>query len=351
MSLSFIQHYIQARKEDIIKAIIGGALMSFSSSLNLLLTGRITGFSNICYKAFTAPSESSFRWGTILGLVVVSSSYTYLYGTQDHDSARQFLGDISIPLFLFSAFLVGFGTKLANGCTSGHGVCGLPRLSRRSIAAVLTFLSFGILTATIRSKYPFEDNGNLYYMGIAYALQLEYIFVVVMCVSAFSILGLLFYQTMYKQSVEKTKDCLISVLVGVIFGLGLIISGMVKKTKVLGFLVLNENWDPSLMFVLFTAVGLNLLTFNFIIRAVKKPWIVNFCLDLPTLTNIDLKLILGATTFGIGWGLSGLCPGPVLINLHIYIPHLLVFLVVLVIGQKVGESFGDFLDRNKLKSL
>jgi len=347
---TFIEN-LPITKEEIIKATIGGALISIASSLNLALTGRITGWSNICFKSFTAPSESAYRWANIFGLILVSSTYTYLYGTVSHDSANQFLGDISIPLFLFAAFLVGFGTKLGNGCTSGHGVCGLPRLSIRSWVAVPVFLLSGILIATLRSMYPFENSGSMYYIAIAYALQNQYVYCIAMCVSGFSLLAMLIYFTFNKKSTEQTTDVLISALVGMIFGLGLILSGMVKKTKIIGFLVMDKNWDPSLLFVLLAAVGINFITFNIIIRGLNKPLAVNLKLDIPVNTTIDFKLVFGAMCFGVGWGLSGLCPGPVLINLFLYLPHLVLFLISLLVGQIAADKFGNWYDQQKLKVL
>jgi len=129
-------------------------------------------------------------------------------------------------------------------------------------------------------------------------------------------------------NVEKTLDCVLSIFIGLIFGLGLIISGMIQKTKVVGFLVLDRNCHPSLLFVLLSAVVLNFFTFYITINYLKSPWVVNTNLDIPKMTQINFKLLFGSTVFGIGWGLSGLFPGPVLVNLQVYLPHLPVFLLV-----------------------
>ena len=348
--LSYFQH-IQTTKEEILQAVLGGFLISLASTLNLLLTGRITGWSSICYNAFTNPRESLYRWSNVLGLFMVSSLYTYHFGNDSHDSPNQFLGDISLRLFLFAGFLVGFGTKLGNGCTSGHGVCGLPRLSIRSIVAVCIFLFGGMAIATFRSIVPFESHGNLEYIAMSYIFQTQQFYGVVLCLTIFAILGLLFFQTFVRKDTHHTKDILVSVLVGGIFGLGLITSGMVRKTKILGFLAVDKNWDPALIFVLLSAVGFNFIAFNTIIKNYQIPLVINQKLDIPTNTVIDFKLMFGALVFGIGWGLSGLCPGPVLINLFLYVPHIVLFLVCLIIGQVVADHFGVFLDKQKFKSL
>jgi len=92
---------------------------------------------------------------------------------------------------------------------------------------------------------------------------------------------------------------------------------MCRRSKINGFFTINENWDPSLAFVMGGAVGLNLLTFNHIIHKKKKP-ILGPKLDISNNTTIDGRLITGAVIFGIGMGTSGFCPGPGLVNFFNY---------------------------------
>lgn len=106
---------------------------------------------------------------------------------------------------------------------------------------------------------------------------------------------------------------LISLLAGLIFGLGLALSGMTSPAKVLDFLDLAGNWDPSLLFVLGGAVGVTAIVFRWILRR-KKP-LFSDQFFLPLAKNIDGKLIVGALIFGIGWGISGYCPGPAIASL------------------------------------
>lgn len=103
---------------------------------------------------------------------------------------------------------------------------------------------------------------------------------------------------------------LVSLMAGLVFGLGLAIAEMTNPLKVLAFLDLAGNWDPSLALVMGGAVTVTALAFRFILRRPVPFYGERF--HLPTLTQIDRKLLVGAALFGIGWGLAGYCPGPAL---------------------------------------
>lgn len=119
-------------------------------------------------------------------------------------------------------------------------------------------------------------------------------------------------------------------LIGCIFGLGLAVSGMCRRTKVIGFLTIYENWDPSLGFVMASAVGINVFTFHYIIKKKQCP-IMREKLEVPTNNKLDLRLVLGAALFGIGWGLAGLCPGPAMIDFF-NMTHAILWLPSLAVG-------------------
>ena len=129
---------------------------------------------------------------------------------------------------------------------------------------------------------------------------------------------------------------LASLVSGIIFGIGLVISEMINPTKVLGFLDLFGNWDPSLAFVMIGAI----LVTSPIIYLQKhkvKPWFAdNF--SLPTLKEIDKNLVSGAVLFGIGWGLIGLCPGPAIASLALTNVNSIIF-VISMIGAFVIVQF------------
>src|SRR6185295_10353384 len=94
------------------------------------------------------------------------------------------------------------------------------------------------------------------------------------------------------------------------FGLGLAVSGMVNPAKVLGFLDVAGAWDPTLAFVMLGALAVTTPAFHFVLKR-RQPWFApRFA--LPTRSDLEPRLVLGAALFGIGWGLAGLCPGPAL---------------------------------------
>lgn len=128
---------------------------------------------------------------------------------------------------------------------------------------------------------------------------------------------------------------ILALLSGLIFGVGLIASGMSDPAKVLGFLDLAGSWDPSLALVMAGAIGVARLPFAW---ALKQPrsWLGHPMPPAPIQT-IDRSLIAGSAVFGVGWGLSGFCPGPGIVSLGAgYLPGV-VFTVAMVAGMKVCE--------------
>jgi len=150
------------------------------------------------------------------------------------------------------------------------------------------------------------------------------------CISG--ILFAVFFFLYWKKKWEDIRDFLISFITGVLFALGLVISGMNRRKKVIGFLTAYSDWDPSLIFVLFSAVILNFILFNVILKGKKQPYFANKY-AFTSNTTIDFRLIAGSSIFGIGWGMSGICPGPLFVTFFVYLPHLVIFLACLIPGQ------------------
>lgn len=127
---------------------------------------------------------------------------------------------------------------------------------------------------------------------------------------------------------------LTSLVAGLLFGLGMVISGMADPAKVTGFLDVTGHWDPSLMFVMGGALLVFMPAYFFLIKPKRKP--VNaekFC--LATNTAIDSRLLSGAAIFGVGWGLAGICPGPAVSSLALGNSGVWVFFACMMVGLGV----------------
>jgi uncharacterized protein len=120
-------------------------------------------------------------------------------------------------------------------------------------------------------------------------------------------------------------------LAGLLFGAGVTISGMVNPMKVLNFLDLTGSFDPTLIFVMGAGLGVTLLGYHLIFRR-KTPFFADTFV-LPSTTAIDQRLIGGAALFGLGWGLTGLCPGPAVAGLVFFNPQSLIFVLAMAAGM------------------
>lgn len=127
----------------------------------------------------------------------------------------------------------------------------------------------------------------------------------------------------------------IEFLVGLLFGIGLLISGMTDPGKVLGFLDLAGAWDPSLAFVMGGAILVGLVAFT--VAKQRTRTFLGIALHLPTSRDIDRRLVLGSLTFGVGWGLAGFCPGPGLVALGAGQAKAAVFVAAMVGGMLLFE--------------
>ena len=121
-----------------------------------------------------------------------------------------------------------------------------------------------------------------------------------------------------------------NVLAGLIFGLGLLISGMANPAKVQNFLDLAGSFDPSLLFVMAGAVVVTLVGYRLVLRRPSPLLAEQF--HLPAVKDIDARLVSGAALFGIGWGLSGFCPGPAITSLALLAKGTLVFVPAMFAG-------------------
>jgi uncharacterized membrane protein YedE/YeeE len=126
-------------------------------------------------------------------------------------------------------------------------------------------------------------------------------------------------------------SAIIALLVGIIFGVGLIIAQMTNPSKIIGFLTFGQNWDSSLLFVMASAVFFSFFAFNFIKQNNKT--LLNLDFEIPKRTDVNLHLIAGAALFGTGWGMVGLCPAPAIVSLGFGNSQTLLFVISMLVGM------------------
>jgi uncharacterized membrane protein YedE/YeeE len=123
----------------------------------------------------------------------------------------------------------------------------------------------------------------------------------------------------------------------VLFGVGLVVSGMTQPAKVIGFLDVGGAWDPSLMFVMVGAIGVHAIAWRFIKRAPQP--LLGDTFQVPASAAIDARLLVGAGLFGVGWGLSGICPGPGLVALANTSSAVVTFVGAMVVGMAIASRW------------
>lgn len=135
---------------------------------------------------------------------------------------------------------------------------------------------------------------------------------------------------------NKPKELGTAFLAGIIFAIGLGISGMTLPSKVIGFLDVAGDWDPSLAFVMGGAIAVH-LTVNRFVQKRGRPLLADI-FHLPTRSDVDGKLIAGAVLFGVGWGLGGFCPGPALVSAAAGQKEALLFVAAMTVGMLVQHA-------------
>ena len=130
---------------------------------------------------------------------------------------------------------------------------------------------------------------------------------------------------------------------GLVFGIGLIVSGMTDPSKVIGFLDLAGRWDPSLAFVMVGAILVGAV--GYAVARKRTAAFLGGAMHLPTARNIDQRLVLGSLVFGAGWGLAGFCPGPAIVALGAGQDKAVVFVIAMLAGMALFELAEAFARR------
>lgn len=324
--------------------LIGGIILGISSSGLLYFQDKITGVSGILENAVVRFESIDLAY--VLGLLssgyILSLTKPEVFGGP---SAEFTSGTCSI---IISGVLCGFGSRLGSGCTSGHGICGLPRLSLRSLVAVITFMSTGALSAYYTREYripvnsfnpftswngPITDNFLPFVTPTIVSVGMSYLFKKLKSISS-------------STSKATTMAALInSFSSAMIFGVGLGISGMLNPARVIKFLDFTAVWDPSLMAVMGGGVLINLITFRYL----KNYSQIKYFKD-PSNLKIDSALIAGSALFGLSWGWTGMCPAPVLLSFGAGVSTTKLFLPSMIGGMLLNEMWIKDNSKNEIKS-
>lgn len=127
------------------------------------------------------------------------------------------------------------------------------------------------------------------------------------------------------------KNLVFASIAGLVFGVGLVLSGMTQPAKVVGFLDLSGRWDPSLAFVMGGAIAVHFLAYRLVPKLKRPIW--GAAWSLPTRRDVDRRLVLGAVLFGAGWGLGGYCPGPALTSVVAGASSTLIFTSAMLVAM------------------
>ena len=210
--------------------------------------------------------------------------------------------------------MVGFGTTTGNGCTSGHGICGISAFRVRSLFGTCTFMLAGVVTAIAddtSSFLPVFSNGlDVRQSGIVIGVSIA----VCLMMLALAMMA----RAQFRDRFERTQPLLAATAVifeclfGVSFGLAMSVSNMTLLSATISFLDLRY-WNPALAFIMASAIAVTAPAYYF---AGKKEFpFLDVKFHRPVGSVIDAKLLLGEVVFGVGWGLVGACPAPAITNL------------------------------------
>ncbi|KAI9508285.1 hypothetical protein F5148DRAFT_926402 [Russula earlei] len=267
-----------------LQSFLGGIGLALPVHALLALNGHSFGISGFINGAAHGNVEDTL---SVLGLITGGIFVGVIEGS------KPTIRDLAPLSLVSSGLFIGIGAKMANGCTSGHMISGLSRFSRRSIAATATFFVSASLTANLLhgGLAPLPGDPSLGTHGVAFL------------VGGVAALASTFFASRVMGAGSRLRQ-VVAFSSAFAFALGLRLSNLSDPRRVLGFLVTPAHpaFDPSLVYLAVGAVPLASLLYR--VGSMR----------MEGKTSVNAELLAGSALFGIGWGITGICPGPGLVN-------------------------------------
>lgn len=385
--LSVFNHITSSlpNKMSLLNGFLGGTLVGSAAALTLLGAGEIMGMSGIIGPLLKNPwvaiQDPSQQWKFAFLSTFLLSAHVFFLPTADTEMIASVAAVTSRWAYLLSGLLIGFGTKLGNGCTTGHGICGLARFSKRSLASVLTFMGAAVASTMITS--PHNSVTGRYFEFLRSGASMDKVPYVMPAITA-ALVGLTLYgillhsphhwknnssssaqalkpttaQVHHARKEDQTEAAgkrLPAAMAGVIASAGLSTSTMVYPAAVRSFLdlggIAQGTWNPTLMFVMMGGLLTSFTAYQLVpghamitsCPKLSKPMSASK-FSVPNNQVIDAKLLVGALCFGAGWGLTGVCPGPALLYSMTGLSGMILqWWPAFFVGGRAGEWVKEFL--------
>ena len=360
-----------------VSCLLSSYLSGASAATLLVTNGDILGYSGLISTTGLHIRENlkepTAHWKLVwLGTFMLTVNFWINHVEDANRDPRLETKDVAVAshfAHLIGGFLVGLGTKVGNGCTSGHGICGISRWSKRSLVSVPIFTFCSMATTAVLNGPAFEKYTAIFRTDTLPVYSKLLGTLVTASVAGLGLLRTTPPSTKQKSLVSTEEQAAAQKKVygaaasAILSALGLIVSGMIKKSKVTDFLDLcafcrsGGKMDPTLMTVLGSAIFTSWLGYQWVqgwntiknSRACVKPLAGGkFC--IPTSNVVDGQLMACAAVFGIGWGMTSVCPGPALYHAAAGMSDvILVWFPSFYAGSWMGVQVKNYLAKSKEK--
>ncbi len=319
----------------LVGAAIGGLAIAAGITLNLIFTGRITRICEILYTTVKEKENRSWKLSVLLGLILGTSFYSSFVDKSAFSPPAKFLNNMSIIGYGLVGGLIGCGAQYAGGDTSIY-FTGLPKLKKRFIvsAVLITQAAMGAASTKKYYKLPgFIATPNFIKLCEDLNFEAKHLGVFFLCLGI-TVCYIVYLMTKSRKS--ELKEFFISVFSGFLYAVGAALSGLVMPDKVMSLLSIFTFKNSELLITFGAVVGINFLTFYYIYDNYGKYPIWSSNLEIEETNDISPKNMFGCVLFGTGWGIIGIDPSIGLMTAYIYIPHMLLFLAGVLVGQEAA---------------